>query len=64
MCYINFFFLNWLIFLLPTDLERNSQLSKIVRKKEKLKKEQLEMGIRAISVLVFRILNWCQSIWH
>ena len=28
-------FLNWLVFLLPTDLERNSQLSKIVWRKGK-----------------------------
>lgn len=44
-----FFCLSRLIFQLPTDLEKNSQLSQVVRKKGKnilKKKKQLENGIQ------------------
>lgn len=60
-------------FLLPTDLERNFQPSKIMRKKWKTfmklnwsQKEKwlIEKGIQAFWFSVFGILNWYQSFQH
>ena len=68
-----FFALNLLIFLLQTDFEEISKLSKMARKREKTfiqlnwsqnEKAQLEKGMQAFCFFIFGIWNWCQSIQH